>query len=237
MWLAVLFPVGLLLAAMSRQRTRPTPEIVAGIVVLIVAGLRVSRVAPLIGPAVLAALGPSVGRMTRADPPYASSRAGAAILALPVLILWFGAMPWIARGLHCIPIPIHGTWVPDADAARYLTGTAGRVWVAFDWGEYTFWHFGPALRVSIDGRREAVYSDRVIQMHRAFDRGDPGARAEFTRLSPEYVWLRRNEPTESWLTANGYRMVVRTETSFVAARNDVSPPAPAARKAGPACFP
>ena len=235
MWFAVLFPVGLLIAASMRRNARPAPEIAASIVILIVAGLRVSRVAPLIGPAVAAALGPSLAGTFRNAPPRASSRAGAAVLMLPVLILWLAALPWITNALTCIRI--HDAWAPDADAARYLEGATGRLWVAFDWGEYALWHFGPALRVSIDGRRETVYSDRVIQMHRQFDRGDESARAEFVRLSPEYVWLRRNQATEDWLTATGYRMLVRTATSFVAARNDVTARAPSAEEAGPACFP
>ena len=44
----------------------------------------------------------------------------------------------------------------------------GRLVVWFDWGEYAIWHFAPALRVSIDGRRETVYTDQVMQKHLNF---------------------------------------------------------------------
>jgi hypothetical protein len=236
MWLAVFFPISLLLMVSVRRESRPSPEIAASIVLLIVAGLRVSRVAPLIGPATAAALGPSFGAL-KPRTAQTSSRAGAVVLALPVIVLWVASVPWIARAVRCIPI--RDTWAPDLQAARYLAGATGKLWIAFDWGEYAFWHFGPALRVSIDGRREAVYSDRVIQMHRQFDVGAPEARAEFLELSPDYVWLRRNSATEAWLSTHGYRMLATTDASFVASRLDVNPPTaePVAQPPAPACFP
>ena len=60
MWVAIAAPVLLLgwLAA-SRER-RPEPETMACVVLLVVAGLRVSRVAPLMCPAALAMLAPGV---------------------------------------------------------------------------------------------------------------------------------------------------------------------------------
>ncbi len=33
----------------------------------------------------------------------------------------------------------------------------------FDWGEYVIWHLGPAIRVSLDGRRETIYSEPRYQ--------------------------------------------------------------------------
>ena len=38
----------------------------------------------------------------------------------------------------------------------------GRMVTYFDWGEYAIWHLSPRVRVSLDGRRETVYSDRRI---------------------------------------------------------------------------
>ena len=41
------------------------------------------------------------------------------------------------------------------------SGVEGRLAVAFDWGEYALWHLSPRLKVSVDGRRETVYSTAV----------------------------------------------------------------------------
>ncbi len=38
------------------------------------------------------------------------------------------------------------------------SGAGGNMAVPFDWGEYVLWHLGPAIKVSIDGRRETLYS-------------------------------------------------------------------------------
>ena len=35
----------------------------------------------------------------------------------------------------------------------------------FDWGQYALWHLGPQIKVSMDGRRETVYSDEIYQQN------------------------------------------------------------------------
>jgi hypothetical protein len=47
----------------------------------------------------------------------------------------------------------------------------GNIALPFDWGEYVLWHLGPGVKVSIDGRRETVYSDQAYRQSRDFERG------------------------------------------------------------------
>jgi hypothetical protein len=47
-------------------------------------------------------------------------------------------------------------------------GVEGNLVTFFDWGEYIIWHAGPEIKVSIDGRRETVYSPDVYQKHLDF---------------------------------------------------------------------
>jgi hypothetical protein len=47
-------------------------------------------------------------------------------------------------------------------------GGAANVAVHFDWGEYVLWHAGPRVKVSMDGRRETVYSDAVYHDNMQF---------------------------------------------------------------------
>jgi len=238
MWVSVLVPIlAIGLLALDRgTRAHVRAETWAVACLLMVAGLRVSRVAPLVAPAVLVLLGPHIvsrwGRIGRLPD---ASAAAMLIFAIPVATAIATVRAPITSAVRCLSIL--DTWAPDREAAAYLQGLHGRLWVAFDWGEYAIWHFGPALRVSIDGRRETVYSDDIIQWHRAFDRGEPWAQARFSQVKPEYVWLRSDlTSVRDWLVANGYRVDARTSTSFVAVRRDL-PQLTKPTAAMPACFP
>lgn len=152
--------------------------------------------------------------------------------AVAVTAVWLVVAGGAARCLA-----IQGAWVPDLEAAAVLRSAApGRLVVPFDWGEYAIWHFGPSLRVSMDGRRETVYSPRTIELQDAVMSGAPEGIAYLLRERPEYVWMKSDAGTvRDALGAAGYRVDVSTLRSFVASRGDV--PALQAAAAMPSCFP
>jgi hypothetical protein len=79
----------------------------------------------------------------------------------------------------------------------------------------------PALRVSIDGRRETVYSEAVLSGHDAMNAGTPEGIAYLRRLDPEYVWVPASfDRLRDWLGTHGYRIDLQTQESFVAVRAD-----------------
>jgi hypothetical protein len=145
----------------------------------------------------------------------------AGFVALTVVLgLWVQAVP------RCILIskPGVGSSAPDLVAGEALKGRQGRLVTSFDWGEYALWHFGPALKVSIDGRRETLYTDSTVASQAAILRGAPAGLAELTRLNPDYVWLpASSQRTAEWLREHGYREDIRTEYSFIAVRRDHAP--------------
>ena len=108
----------------------------------------------------------------------------------------------------------------------------------YDWGEYVIWHFGPGLQVSMDGRRETVYSDGTIQAHRRFYAGDGTARQFLQQLHPDYIWVPQRLPIAHQLAASEWIPVFSGQVSVVFARRgagpfqQVSPLGSAAR-----CFP
>jgi len=53
-----------------------------------------------------------------------------------------------------------------AEFAR--AGGTANVAVHFNWGEYLLWHAGPRVKVSMDGRRETVYSDAAYHDNTLF---------------------------------------------------------------------
>jgi hypothetical protein len=109
--------------------------------------------------------------------------------------------------------------------------------VPFNWGEFAIWHWGPRLRVGIDGRRETVYSAHTLDVQNLIAFGQPAGIAFLDRERPEYVWLRNDTAaaTKQWLASHGYRIDVDTGVSFIATRAELPPLAPAATLRG--CFP
>jgi hypothetical protein len=144
-----------------------------------------------------------------------------------------------SKSLTCVRT--EGTWIPDAEAASVLEhAPPGRLVTFFNWGEYALWHFGPRLRVSMDGRRETVYTDTRLLEHDAIVRGTDLAFPTLAGWNAEYVWLpTRSSATRAWLLANGYRLEKETPRSFVAVRKDLPVLTGATEHSpqGPTCFP
>jgi hypothetical protein len=141
------------------------------------------------------------------------------------------------RSLACVRVL--GDWVPDEGSAEILErAQPGRLVVFFDWGEYALWHFGPDLKVSIDGRRETVYSDARLVEHDAIVAGSPVGLATLETWRAEYVWLpSKSLATKQWLQANGYRVEADTPRSFVAVRADLPRLPVQGSRPGADCFP
>ena len=134
---------------------------VAMLALLIVATFQVGRVdafaevafAVLLAPPIVALL-QSAGSRLRAPFWTASIPAAPIVMIAATIALFDGA--WRMR-----EIAVDGPWIPDKAAAVYLRAhyPGGRVLTWFNWGEYALWQLAPAgIRVSIDGRRETVYS-------------------------------------------------------------------------------
>ena len=132
-----------------------------------------------------------------------------------------------------------GAFFVDEQAASFLreNGATGRLVVWFNWGEYVSWHFGPALKVSTDGRRETVYSAAMLEAHNEFYRNGPGAREFLDRLSPDYVWLPKSLAVSPMIAGWGWTPIFETERSTVWARGNPRsvwrPPSPTTSS----CFP
>jgi hypothetical protein len=144
---------------------------------------------------------------------------------------------WIASSA-CVPI--QGEWAPDREIAAALRAgfSTGRLVTTFGWGQYAIWHFGPALRVSFDGRLETVYSDETDLRQVSVERGEPEGLAFLAKVRPDYVWLGpASVRTRRWLEEQpDYRIDLETPESFLGVRADL-PKVAAAPSVPPACFP
>jgi hypothetical protein len=133
---------------------------------------------------------------------------------------------------------LDGPWMPEREAGRFIVQNqlSGRLLTWFDWGQYAIWHFTPRLRVSLDGRRETVYSDRFVAAHLQLY-FDPAAQQELLhRLAPDYAWLPAGVPLVAALERQGWSRAYAGPISVVLARNNsvTGQPGP---PPSPACFP
>ena len=96
------------------------------------------------------------------------SRALAAISLIVAPLLIVLSLP----AFGCIRIePYYFAFPARAVALLKQSRIHGNMAVPFDWGEYVIWHLGPAVKVSIDGRRETVYSEERYRQSLAFEQG------------------------------------------------------------------
>jgi len=152
--------------------------------------------------------------------PAASDRGAAVVIA--VALVGASIFVW-SKTLACVRTD--GDHRQDLAAITALrTAVPGRIVTFFNYGQYAIWHLSPRLRVSMDGRRETVYSDARLIEHDAIVAGESAGLSALASWRAEYVWLpQSSNVTRLWLKAHDYRIDVETPLSFVAVRSDLPP--------------
>jgi hypothetical protein len=109
--------------------------------------------------------------------------------------------------------------ISDVIAER---GLRGRMLTWFSWGEYAIWHWGrDGILVSMDGRRETVYSNAAVTEHLKFY-FQPGARhAIVEKLQPDFIWLPAHLKVIEGLQTDGWRPIYSGDRSVLLAKSDV----------------
>jgi hypothetical protein len=152
------------------------PRDPAGVVIFIVTAalpLVSARHYPLFVLALIVLAGPHIADVWNRwrRPPWlrpGSKRSVTAVSWLVSAILIALSLPHFT----CIRVePFYFAYPVRAVALLNASRISGNMAVPFDWGEYVIWHLGPAIKVSIDGRRETIYSDAAYQQARDFERG------------------------------------------------------------------
>jgi hypothetical protein len=215
---------------------------VAVVAALGIAAFRVNRLLAFFAIALVILLGREIGEAIRRERPGGAAEArprGYAVAASVAVALALIAGGLVAAGRNVTCVAMDAAYLPEPEVA-HLAGSRslkGRLLVWFDWGEYAIWHMGPDLRVSIDGRRETVYADEVVQRHLQFY-FVPSTRAGFLReVRPDYIWLPRHLPDIGGLEAAGWRPVFEGPRSVFLARDSVAGPVAAHPPPGRRCFP
>ena len=225
--------VAVVVAGWTLRRSIPHRVAIACVLALLAyMSLRVNRIeslfvattAILLAPS-FRALAPAAARTLQRATPAAEWSVVAAVVAVTL-----GASAWLfSSTLRCLPTLSETR--ADREAMRWLlTAGSGRLVIYFDWGEFALWHLHPRIVVSMDGRRETIYSDQRLTEHHAIVQGEASGLATLAAWQPEYVWLpAASGKTKAWLVASGFRIEVETPRSFVAVRHDLprlGPPTP-----------
>ena len=244
-WLLFAGLAGAAIAGVARRRellVRPAAVLLP--VLWGVASLRVNRLdsffvlsaISLLGPKLESLVGPQAAARTSPSPPLPRS-----IRALIVAVLLTGAvaLPAGRQAIGCIQM--QSRWWPEPEVAAFFADRklSGRTVTFFRWGEYAIWNLPPDIAISMDGRRETVYSQGVIDGHLELYDGTPRGLDYLDSLRADFVWLPSALPVVSTLQARGWRPIFRGPASTVLAGDlhaDVTPldvtTVPASR-----CFP
>jgi len=215
-------------AAVWYTRRRPAPRHLAVLAVLAFGTIRVSRIDAFLqiaivlicAPALAAAANAIDARLRRSGALTRPSFASAATAAVLVAVSAGFTVAYLGR------ITVDGEWAPDGDALHYIKDhmTHTRLVTWFDWGEYAIWHLSPnGIQVSMDGRRETVYSDRVLREHFAFyENRDADAWRYPDRIGADRAWLPKHLPVVNALRAHGWHTVFESPLSVVLVRDPAS---------------
>jgi hypothetical protein len=208
-----LVPTAVALAAVWRHRSVLPLHSIAIVVMLGIASFRVARIVSLYAVAVGLLLAPYTGSnaVVLTQPVRRTIRdwRAAAVVYLSIVS--------VSVALFGRRVTMDGSWLPEPEAAAYVSThhLHGNMFTWFNYGQYAIWHFWPAIRVSMDGRRETVFTEALRAAHRRVYDNAPEAVDEIRRLNPDYVWLPVDLPVISRLEAAGWVPLFRGSRSTI----------------------
>ena len=219
---------------LARHWRSVAPWQIAMVAVLCAASMRVSRLDAFFAIAVAMLLGPHLGaeRTNLAT----RSRHPAPMLAAVATALGIIVGTSTSQPLSCIGLDL--PWAPERESGAFIATNRlkGRLLTWFDWGQYVIWHFGPDLKVSVDGRRETVYSERFLRLHDELS-ARPDQNLDLLRsLNADYAWLPVRLPLVKQLDQEGWIRIFNGPISVVFARRAGEYSAVAGLE-GTGCFP
>jgi hypothetical protein len=178
---------------------------------------------PLFAIALLVTLSEHIGdALDRHFPRVAGSPARRYGLDAAALIVSLVFLAAALPRFQCIRIePYYFAYPARAVAFLERSGVTGNLAVSFDWGEYALWHLGPGVQVSVDGRRETVYSDESYRESVAFEQGAERWQELLATGTTDLVLLPLQSPATALLkVARGWVAIYKDAYSVIFARAD-----------------
>ena len=181
---------------------RRTPEAMLTLFATLLLTFMSARHYPLFALTLIVAGGEHITDVWNRFVPALDSRSlasrGLTAVSLALALLWLALS--FSR-VSCIPInPQYFPFPARVVALLKQSGFRGNLAVPFTWGEYAIWHLGPRVKVSIDGRRETVYSDAVYRETLDFERGTGAWDALLKSSSTDLVLTHIGSPTANLMS-------------------------------------
>jgi hypothetical protein len=124
-----------------------------------------------------------------------------------------------ARWLSCITLHPSMQYPVRAVALLRQSDVSGNLAVDFDWGQYALWHLGPRIQVSLDGRRETVYSDEIYRRNLSFMFGRGEWDALLDQHETHMALVHRDRPAYNLMKLKpGWIMVYEDSSSAIFVR-------------------
>jgi hypothetical protein len=160
------------------------------------------------------------------------------VAAAVILVLVLATVSFRSRAeLACVRLD--GPWMPEREAGAVFAShrLSGRMLSWFDWGQYVIWHAGPELQVSMDGRRETVYSDAFVARHMALYFQPDGTLDLLNALNADLAWLPADLPLTAALDRAGWQRHFTGPGSVILSRVPMAFPVTRPIGNPPGCFP
>ncbi len=225
LWLIafIIMTIGIVLGGREKL---PSERLVVGLA-LAAASLRVARLLAFFGLASVFLFAPLICQA------YQRRRTARQFGSTPLLRLGFAGVAFVVS-VFTIGVIYNNFWqvrldaasLPEPEAVALLNQQpAGkRILVWFNWGEYAIWHLSPRMQVSIDGRRETVYSNAVQGRHFDFYFDRPGGATLPNDLRADYIWVPRILPAVRRLRADSrWISIYEGDQSVIFERSSLSP--------------
>lgn len=103
------------------------------------------------------------------------------------------------------------------------SNVSGNLATEFDWGEYIIWHLGPQIKVSLDGRRETVYTETAYKQAMRFIFGIGEWDAILERYNTDIALVKTNSSVHNLLKLKAGWIIVFEDSKSVLFLNEKSP--------------
>ena len=141
------------------------------------------------------------------------------VVALAIITTSVGAA---SQNMGCVRM--EPDQAPEASVTEVIDehGLRGRMLTWFNWGEYAIWHWGTrGILVSMDGRRETVYSNAAVADHLKFYFQPDERHAIIQKLQPDFIWLPSHLKVIEGLQEDGWRAIHSGDRSVLLTKGEV----------------
>jgi hypothetical protein len=140
-----------------------------------------------------------------------------------LIILAFGLLIGSYKNFLEIPIPNDPDPYFPIKSVQLLkqNQVEGNLAIPFNWGEYAIWHLGPGIKVSMDGRRETVYSDDIYYTNLSFQYGNNDWDSLLEDYETDFALVQTSQPAYNLMKMEpGWILIYEDATSSLFAAQD-----------------